>query len=84
MAYNSVTPERWGEGKEDQMSKVRTQYGKVIDFEAAMHIADDAIMESIHAEGISDTDQEFYELYCVRHQDVYGDEFEPDKECGQW
>lgn len=56
----------------------------MIDFDAAMNVADPEIVEELHGRLAPCTDQEFYDAYCEAHIDRYNDEFEPDKPNGQW
>lgn len=65
-------------------SEVETSYGRMIDFDAAMNVADPEIVEELHGRLAPCTDQEFYDAYCEAHIDRYDDEFEPDKPNGQW
>ena len=66
------------------MTKVANQYGKEIEFEAAMNIADSGIIEELHFEMTPCTEQEFFNAYCEAHEAKYGEDFEPNKLNGQW
>lgn len=41
------------------------------------------ICEEVHAMNL-DTDQEWWDEYCRRHEAKHGEEFEADKLNGQW
>lgn len=45
---------------------------------------DDEIREDLAAEMAPCEDQEFFDAYCKRHAEKFGDEFEPNKANGQW
>lgn len=66
------------------MGTVINSAGKTIDFEAAVNIMDDELRESVHFELAPCADQEFFDAYCKRHFEKFGEEFEPDKISGQW
>lgn len=66
------------------MKKVINEAGNAIDFEAAVNIMDDEIREDLAAEMAPCEDQEFFDAYCKRHAEKFGDEFEPNKANGQW
>ncbi len=65
------------------MSKITNQYGKEINLEDAANIMDAEICEEVHAMNL-DTDQEWWDEYCRRHEAKHGQEFEADKLNGQW
>lgn len=54
-----------------------------VDFDSAVELMDDEIREDLHAEGV-DTEQMFFDMYCQRHFEKYGEEFEPNKENPTW
>ena len=54
--------------------RITDEYGEDISFSAAVALMDDEIREEIHAEGY-DNPQAFYEEYCRRHMDKYGEAF---------
>jgi len=66
-----------------EIKTVKNQHGREIDLDAASMIMDDDLMNSPKLNE-ADTDQEWYEIYCQLHEVKYGEEFEPDKENGQW
>lgn len=66
------------------MTKVANQYGKEIDFEAAINIADREICEKLHFELAPCSEQKFFDAYCEAHEAKYGEDFEPNKLNGQW
>ena len=64
------------------MTKIRNQHGVEIDLNAAMELMDRDIMEEI--DGLADTDEEYFRLYCKKHLEKFGEEFEADKENPVW
>lgn len=56
---------------------------RVIDFDSAVELMDDDLREELHAEGV-DTEQWFIDMYCQRHLEKYGEEFEPNKDNPVW
>ena len=66
------------------MSKVINEYGKELDFEAAVNIMDDAIREDVNFDMAPCSDQEFFDEYCKRHAEKFGEEFEPNKRNPCW
>lgn len=56
----------------------------MIDFDAAMNVADAEIVEELHGTLAPCSEQKFYDAYCEAHIDRYNEEFEPDKPNGQW
>jgi len=75
--------ETWNQIADDS-GYVLTNNGKTIDFEAAVNIMDDDLREVIHNDLAPCSNQEFYDEYCKRHLEKFDEEFEPDKEDGQW
>lgn len=65
------------------MSTVKNQYGREIDLDAAATIMDIELTNS-HDLDAADNDQEWFEIYCRVHEEKYGEEFELNKENGQW
>jgi hypothetical protein len=64
-------------------AKVINQHGEAIDFAAACNLMDSAIAADMdYGDGL--TEQEFYNAYCLRHLQKYGDEFELDKPNPVW
>lgn len=56
---------------------VINSYGTEINFDVAVSMMDDEIREQIC--GTVDTDQEFFDSYCVAHEEKFGEIFEPAK-----
>jgi len=50
--------------------------GELIHYGAAVMLMDDEIREQLHTEISPCTDQEFYDEYCKRHYQKYGEDFE--------
>jgi hypothetical protein len=61
--------------EETKMKRIKDYNGNTIDFEAAVMMMDDEIREELHAQGIED-EQEFYNAYCDKHYEKYGEDFE--------
>lgn len=58
--------------------KVINQYGVEIDFLSAVERMDDEIREEIHAGLTPCTEQQFFDAYCKRHAECYGEnDFQP-------
>ena len=53
---------------------VKDENGNDVDFEVAVNLMDDDLRESLHSEGI-ETEQEFFDEYCKRHEEKYGEKF---------
>ena len=53
---------------------VTNQENHEIDYDAAVNDMDDEIREKLHARGYDDP-QEFFDDYCVAHEEKYGQEF---------
>lgn len=55
---------------------VRNEYMNELDFEAASQFMDDDLREELHGSlpGYY-TDQEFFDEYCRRHKEKFGEEF---------
>lgn len=66
------------------MNKVTNEEGNAIDFEAAVNIMDDEIREELATDISPCSDQKFFDAYCKRHAEKFGEEFEPNKANGQW
>lgn len=62
------------------MKNVMNYYGVEIDFDVAVMMMDDEIREEVHADLAPCTDQEFFNEYCKRHEEKYGEEFVLDTE----
>lgn len=57
---------------------VVNEYGVKIDYDVAVGLMDNEICEEIHAEIAPCTMQEFFDAYCKRHAEVYGEnDFQP-------
>ena len=60
------------------MMKVINQYGVEIDYVAAVELMDWDIREELALEIAPCTPQEFFDAYCKRHAEKYGeDDFQP-------
>jgi hypothetical protein len=59
------------------MTTITNAHGRQFDFDSAMALMDDEIVKAI--EGTLPTEQDFFEAYCVRHEEKYGEEFEFNK-----
>lgn len=57
---------------------VTTSRGEVINFEAVANAMDDELREEINGKLAPCTNQEFYDEYCRRHLEKFGEEFAPD------
>ena len=66
------------------METVTNEWGKEIDFEAAVEIMDDDIREELSDIMAPCSDQSFFFAYCTWHRSKFGEEFEPNKKNGQW
>lgn len=55
---------------------VTNQYGAEINFEVAMNLMDDELREFIAYNVWTESNQEFFDLYCTHHLDKFGEEFE--------
>ncbi|MDL2216050.1 hypothetical protein LJB77_03235 [Ruminococcaceae bacterium OttesenSCG-928-N02] len=66
------------------MGKVKNEHGQELQFEAAVNIMDDDIREALHMELAPCEEQEFFDAYCAKHIEKYGEDFEPNKHNGQW
>lgn len=49
--------------------------GKEIDFEAAVNLMDDELREELHIQLAPCSSQEFFNKYCEKHFEKYGQEF---------
>jgi hypothetical protein len=58
------------------MSTVTDQFGREIDFDAAVNLMDDEIREELHMKLAPCTDQEFLTAYEKAHYQKYQEEFE--------
>lgn len=65
------------------MNAVKNQYGREIDFDAAVNIMDDVVREVVVATGC-DNYQDFFDAYCGYHLAKFGEDFEPNKENPVW
>lgn len=67
--------ERLGVSLDDTIT---TSRGEIINFEAVANAMDSELSEEINEELAPCTDQEFYDEYCRRHIEKFGEEFAPD------
>ncbi len=67
------------------MEKVTTSYGMDITdrYDAVVNLMDAEITEELHKYEW-DTEQDFYNAYCIMHEERYGNTFSPDDRRGQW
>ena len=63
---------------------VINQYGKEIDFDAAVNIMDDDLREQLNNELAPCTNQKFFEAYAKAHLEKFDEEFEPNKANPVW
>ena len=61
---------------------ITNKWGTEINFDAAVSLMDDDLREQIA--GTVDTDQEFFDSYCVSHEQKFGEPFECAKENPCW
>ena len=52
-----------------------------IDFDEAVNLMDDDIREELHQELAPCSEQEFFDAYCERHREVFGEDFVCDTPC---
>lgn len=57
--------------------------GTEIDFDAAVVLMDEEIIEELHADGY-ETEQAFFTAYEFAYQKKYGEEWELSKKSPQW
>jgi hypothetical protein len=65
------------------MTTILNRHGRRIDFDAAAQLMDKDLTDAMDAESWVD-EQEFFNAYCQRHHQRFGDEFEPDKTNPVW
>ena len=65
------------------MSTITNAAGKEIDFSAACALMDKEISDTLDDADI-ETDQAFFDAYCDKHREKFGDEFEPNKPNPVW
>lgn len=67
------------------MTMVKNQYGAELDFDAANAIMDEEICDELNRDAdVCESEQTFFDAYCAAHKAKYGEEFEPNKEHGEW
>lgn len=66
------------------MTIVTNEHGVEIDYDAAVNFMDDDIREELHMDIAPCTEQEFFDAYCERHLERFGEVFEPAKENPCW
>lgn len=66
------------------MGDVKNQYGKELDFDAAVILMDDDIREKLHGEIAPCTEQEFFDAYVKAHEDKFGEDWELSKPNPVW
>ena len=57
---------------------VKNSAGREIDFEVATNLMDDELREELYMELAPCTEQEFYDEYCNRHKEKFGEVFHVD------
>lgn len=65
------------------MTTITNAAGRQIDFKAASFLMDDAISATM-AWGDGLTEQEYFDRYCDKHREKFGQEFEPNKKNPVW
>lgn len=63
---------------------VVNQYGKSLNFDAAVNLMDDDIREQLHDELAPCTDQAFFDAYCVAHAEKFGENWVLDDPNPTW
>ena len=48
---------------------------RLIDVDAAYQTADEELMGKIHYDGLYETEQEFFQLYCTYHKNRYHEDY---------
>lgn len=59
---------------------VNNEYGGQVNYDAAVTMMDEDIMENLHDTITPCTEQEFFDAYCAAHLEKYDEEFEMAKE----
>ena len=62
---------------------VENSFGKLFDFYLALHYMDDEICGEIDYYNSPQTEQDFFDIYCLKHFQKFGETFEFDKACPQ-
>ena len=65
-------------------SKVINEYGKEIDFDAAVNLMDDDIREQLHDELAPCTPQVFFDAYVSAHEKKFGEDWVLDNPNPVW
>jgi hypothetical protein len=55
--------------------RVTDEYGREFDLAVVLNLMDEDIREDLHMQGF-ETEQEFFDAYCKRHEELFGEEFE--------
>lgn len=55
---------------------VENSFGKLFDFYLALHYMDDALCGEIDFENSPCSEQEFFDIYCSKHFQKFGETFE--------
>ena len=63
---------------------VTNEFGKELDYEAAVNLMDDDIREELHMQLAPCTDQQFFDAYAKAHEQKFGEEWELAKANPQW
>lgn len=64
----------------DNIDTVVNNYGKNIDYQLAVGLMDDVLRIEVDIKAAPCTSQKFFEEYCKRHFEEFGEEFGPNKE----
>ena len=62
------------------MSTVHNQFSNEVNFELALLSMDDAIRIMLTEDNSAQSDQQFFDLYCICHMQKFGKPFEYDTE----
>ena len=63
------------EAEADEIAVVEDEDGNEIRYAAAVELMDDDLREEIHAELAPCSNQEFFDEYCRRHAEKFGEDF---------
>ena len=64
--------------------KVINKNGYALDYDAAVNMMDDDLLEELHAQLAPCTEQEFFTAYEAAHAEKFGEEWELSKENPCW
>jgi len=63
---------------------VTNEFGKELDYEAAVTLMDDDIREELHMQLAPCTDQQFFDAYTKAYKEKFGEDWELTKVNPQW